>query len=305
VPGLKLIALAVVFFVTSVVSVVTGSTSLITVPILTAFGLEPHAAVATNMMALILMSAGGALPFLRKGVIDRGFLPLSIALTVLGSGVGAFLLLNIRTKPLQLAIAIAMIAVAIFSLFRQDGGKSHQSASSVSQAGGYLLTFALAVYGGFFSGGYVTMLTVVFVLLFGMTFLQAVATTTIINIFSSLVATLIFAQRGIVTQRTGYIVGCTPWGEPFVETKCNWHTCRLMNFATRTVCSPPEWPRLVKRKRALVETNPPRNKPAETHRDDDGQGNRFRPVPKRNRAEDAQVLPATLLSLTDCNLICP
>jgi hypothetical protein len=46
---------------------------------------------------------------------------------------------------------------------------------------------------------------------------------------------------------------------PFIETKWNWHTCRLMNFATHTVRSPPEWPRLVKRRRALVETNPPRN----------------------------------------------
>lgn len=206
-PGFKLITLAVVFFVTSLVSVVTGSTSLITVPILIAFGIEPHAAVATNMMALILMSAGGALPFAQKGIIDRGILPLSIALTVLGSGVGAFLLLNIRTKPLQLTIAIAMIAVAVFSFFRQDSGKSHQSASSVSQAGGYLLTFALAVYGGFFSGGYVTMLTAAFVLLFGMTFLQAVATTKVINIFSSLVATLIFARRGIVDYQLGVTLG--------------------------------------------------------------------------------------------------
>jgi uncharacterized membrane protein YfcA len=52
VPGSKLVILAVVFFVTSVVSVVTGSTSLITVPVLIAFGIEPHVAVATNMMAI-------------------------------------------------------------------------------------------------------------------------------------------------------------------------------------------------------------------------------------------------------------
>jgi hypothetical protein len=57
---------------------------------------------------------------------------------------------------------------------------------------GYAATFLLAIYGDFFSGGYVTMLTAAFVLLFGMTFLQAVGTTKVINVFSSGVATLVF-----------------------------------------------------------------------------------------------------------------
>jgi uncharacterized membrane protein YfcA len=48
--------------------VVTGSTSLITGPVLIAFGIEPHVAVATNMLALVFMSAGGSLPFAQKGV---------------------------------------------------------------------------------------------------------------------------------------------------------------------------------------------------------------------------------------------
>ena len=78
-----------------------------------------------------------------------------------------------------------------------------------SQSGGYLLTFALAVYGGLFSGGYVTMLTAVFVFLFGLNFLQAVATTKVLNVFSSLVATVIFAIRGVVDYRLGLILGTT------------------------------------------------------------------------------------------------
>ena len=67
--------------------------------------------------------------------------------------------------------------------------------------------FFLAIYGGFFSGGYVTMLTATFVLLFGMTFLQAVATTKVINVFSSGVATLVFVWRGAVDLKLGIILG--------------------------------------------------------------------------------------------------
>jgi uncharacterized membrane protein YfcA len=65
----------------------------------------------------------------------------------------------------------------------------------------------LAIYGGFFSGGYVTMLTAAFVLLFGMTFLQAVATTKVINVFSSGIATAVFIWRGVVDLKLGLILG--------------------------------------------------------------------------------------------------
>ena len=206
-PASKLAILVLVFFLTSLVSVVTGSTSLITVPVMIAAGIEPHIAVATNMLALILMSAGGTLPFAKRGVIAGRTLPIGIPLTVLGSILGALLLVRIPANALHLTIALAMIAVAVFSIAKGDSGETQ--ASSASPATGYLATFLLAVYGGFFSGGYVTMLTSVFVVLLGLTFVQAIATTKVLNIFSSLVATVIFALRGLVDYKLGVILGLT------------------------------------------------------------------------------------------------
>jgi uncharacterized membrane protein YfcA len=205
----KFFVLISIFFLTSVVSVVTGSTSLITVPLMIAMGIEPHVAVATNMMALIFMSAGGSLPFARKGVIERRLLPVSIGLTVVGSGIGALLLLRIPTRALQLTIVVAMIAVAVFSLLKRGNGSTELPVSHNRTITGYVITFALAVYGGFFSGGYVTMLTAVFVVFFGLTFLRSVATTKVINIFSSAVAMAVFAWRGIVDYKLGIVLGMT------------------------------------------------------------------------------------------------
>ena len=88
-----MLVLVLILFLTCSFSVVTGSTSLITVPVMIEFGIDPHVAVATNMMALIFMSLGGSLPFARKGVVARHVLPLSITLTVVGSALGALLLL--------------------------------------------------------------------------------------------------------------------------------------------------------------------------------------------------------------------
>ena len=66
--GAKLSVLIAVFYFTSVISVVTGSTSLITVPVMIALGIEAHVAVATNMLALTFMSVVGSLPFIGRGV---------------------------------------------------------------------------------------------------------------------------------------------------------------------------------------------------------------------------------------------
>lgn len=203
----RFVALIGIFFFTSVVSVVTGSTSLITVPAMIAVGIEPHVAVATNMLALIFMSAGGSLPFVRGNLIPRKHLPTLLALTAIGSILGAVILLSISARSLQLTVAVAMVCIAAFVMWKPDMGEKELSPSSAAIFLGYLSTFLLSVYGGFFSGGYVTMLTAVFVAFFGMTFHQSVATTKVANIFSSVVATGIFLWRGIVDIRLGLVLG--------------------------------------------------------------------------------------------------
>ncbi|MCU0240470.1 MAG: hypothetical protein MUC29_13605, partial [Pyrinomonadaceae bacterium] len=60
-----LVSLIILFFVTSAIGVVTGSNSLITVPIMFQFGIEPKVAVATNMFGLTFLSIGATIPFLK------------------------------------------------------------------------------------------------------------------------------------------------------------------------------------------------------------------------------------------------
>jgi uncharacterized protein len=119
---LTLLALTAIFLFTSIISVVTGSTSLVTVPAMLQFGIDPRVAVATNMFALIFMSVGGTLPFLRTGTIDKRRLPLLGILTLIGSVAGAWLLTIIAAKNIPLLVALFMIAVAIFSVLNPQAG---------------------------------------------------------------------------------------------------------------------------------------------------------------------------------------
>jgi uncharacterized membrane protein YfcA len=204
-PALALACLVAVFAATAFISVVTGGTSLITVPVMMQLGVDPRVAVATNMLTLVFLSLGGTVPFLRGGGIPRERLPALVGLTLVGSMLGAVLLLLVPAKAVPLVVAVAMIVVAVFTLAKSNAGvePGDAAASPGSVLVGYVLTFVLGVYGGFFSGGYVALLTAAFVACFGMTFLEAVAVTKVLNVASSLVATVVFAARGLIDWRLG------------------------------------------------------------------------------------------------------
>src|SRR6476661_1547946 len=117
-----LIILIAVFFLTSVIGVVTGSNSLIAVPVMFQFGVEPHVAVATNMFALVFMAVGGTIPFVRQKKIEyRRVTPLVI-LTIVSSAIGALLVGIISGDGIKLIVSAAMILVALFTLLKRDAG---------------------------------------------------------------------------------------------------------------------------------------------------------------------------------------
>ncbi len=113
-----------------------------------------------------------------------------------------------------------MIFVVAFSLIKRSAGVTNTEAvSSNSQIIAYILTFLLGIYGGLYSGGYVTMLTACYVAFLGMTFTEAVAGTKFINIFSSSIATIIFMWQGLVDYRLGAILAVTMFIAAYIGAK--------------------------------------------------------------------------------------
>jgi len=205
-----LVILITVFFLTSVVGVVTGSNSLIAVPVMFQFGIDPRVAVATNMFGLVFMSAGGTIPFLRQGKIEfQKILPL-VGITIVASALGAAIVGLITGDAIKLIVSVAMIAVVIFTLAkRRAGTEKVETISRRSAVVTFVLTFLLGIYGGLYSGGYVTILTPTLVAFYGMTYSESVANTKFINVFSSAVATIVFMWQGLVDYKLGIILGIT------------------------------------------------------------------------------------------------
>ncbi len=225
-PTNVLILLILLFFITSAIGVVTGSNSLVTVPVMFQFGIEPKTAVATNMFGLLFLSIGGSLPFLGKGVINRQRMPKLVVLTLIGSAIGAVLVGLITGGALKIIVSVSMIAVSIFTLLKRDAGlKQEKAISAKSLVIAYVITFLMAIYGGLFSGGYVTILTASYIVFFGMTYTEAIAETKIINIFSSAIATAVFMWQGLVDYKLGIILAVVMFAGAYIGA----HTVTKLN----------------------------------------------------------------------------
>lgn len=216
----------VLFFLTSVIGVVTGSNSLITVPVMFQFGIDPKIAVATNMFGLTFMNIGATIPFLRKDIFEfRKIFPL-VLITLVSSAIGALLVGLITSQSIRLIVSAAMILVALFVLVKRDSGiEKVGKVSRKAAALTFILTFFLGIYGGLYSGGYVTILTVVLVAFFGMTFTESVASTKFINVFSSMIATIIFMWQGLVDYKLGAILALSMFVGAFIGA----HTVTKLN----------------------------------------------------------------------------
>lgn len=204
----ELFFLIFLFFVTSVVGVVTGSNSLITVPVMFQFGIDPKIAVATNMFGLTFMSIGATIPFIRSGTINTKKLSPLIILTLIGSAIGALLVGYITTQSVKLLVSVAMVAVVIFTFVKRERKEPADEKRALPIVG-YTAAFLLAIYGGLYSGGYITVLTPVLVAFLGMSYGESIGSTKFINFFSSLVATAIFMWQGLVDYRLGAILAVT------------------------------------------------------------------------------------------------
>src|SRR5215213_1058585 len=128
----NLIFMILLFFATSVFGVITGSNSLVTVPVMFQFGIDEKVAVATNMFGLTFMAVGGTIPFMRQGSIEFRKLTPLVLLTVAGSAIGATLVGLITNQSIKAIVSIAMFVMVAFTLIRGNGSPGTAAESEQS-----------------------------------------------------------------------------------------------------------------------------------------------------------------------------
>jgi len=204
---LIMLFLCAVYFIAGTISVSTGGMTIITVPLLISLGIASKDAVAVNMFALTFLSIAGSFGFRQemKNTSLKTIVLLSI-ITAIGSLLGAKMLIFIDNLILKRIIAAMCFTIALLLIFNKNIGLMENRILRGSKTRfiiGLLFVFLLSIYGGFFSGGYVTLLSFVLILFFGSNFLKAAFITKVLNTFSSFAACLIFYKENLIDFRLG------------------------------------------------------------------------------------------------------
>jgi len=194
-------ALAFAAFAAGFVDSIAGGGGLLTVPSLLVAGLPPHVAIATNKGQACFGATSAFVSFWSRGAIDRSRAKVGFACGVVGSLVGAGLLLVTRPEPLKPVVLVLLVSAMAFVAWPRSLALATGHARSWARAALGPVTFTLGVYDGFFGPGVGSMLIVSFVVMFGDSLTKASGNAKAVNLASNLAALSVFAWRGTVLWR--------------------------------------------------------------------------------------------------------
>lgn len=202
------ITLSVVFLV-GVISAsfgtLVGGGTMLTIPTLIFLGLSPESAIATNRFGANGLIIAGLYEFNKKRIVNYkiGFIICIPAL--LGSFLGAIIVLQINALILKYLIVIITIFILSFIIFKPKIGieKTKPFIKKTDYLSGIALSFLIGINSGLYGAGSGTFLSYVLILIFGQTFLESAATRKIPTLFSSLIATLIFILASVIIYPIG------------------------------------------------------------------------------------------------------
>ena len=148
----QIILIGVAFFA-GLISSIAGSGGILTLPALLWVGLPPLNALATNKVQSSLGTLSSAWNFFRKGHLDIKPLYGAVAMVVLGSVAGTFLVQSLDGATLTKLIPFLLLAIALYFLFSPKISEADHP-QKISQRW-FACTAALGMgfYGGFFGPG--------------------------------------------------------------------------------------------------------------------------------------------------------
>jgi hypothetical protein len=179
------------------INVVVGSGTLITFPVLLAFGYAPVVANVSNTIGLVPGSVAGAVGY-RRELTGQGTRIRSLACaTAAGAATGATLLLTLPASafkaivPVFIAAALILIIVQprLGALLRRHRGQSHARPGAVTLAAVYVT----GVYGGYFGAAQGIMLLAILGLAFDDALQRLNGTKNILAGLANLLSGAIFA----------------------------------------------------------------------------------------------------------------
>jgi uncharacterized membrane protein YfcA len=153
------------------------------------------------MFAVTFMTISATARFARAGVLRWKLLAPLGAITLLTSALGAVIAVKLPETIVKIVVGVSMALLVVFIALHKNAAPPPPSPAR--RTAGYLGATLLGVYGGFFSGGYTTLMTVLCTVCFSLTMMESVAVTKPVNLVSCVAASAVFFAGGLVDLRVG------------------------------------------------------------------------------------------------------
>lgn len=193
-------------FLAGFVDAVAGGGGMISLPAYIFAGVPIHTAYGTNKFANCIGTSVASIKFLKSGNIKLKLSLLSAVGALIGSYIGAQLVILLSEEYLKYCLIIILPIVAIFLLFNRTFG-SNDSESNLETFRLYFLSFIIGLvigtYDGFFGPGTGTFLVIAFTSLCGLNIITATGNAKIVNLASNFSALIVYILNGKVNVTLG------------------------------------------------------------------------------------------------------
>ncbi len=199
------ILLIVISFIASIIGSLIGTAMLILPPAMIFLGVPVHTAVATSRFSMVGIGIGNIAKFSFKDRMQLRYI-LSFAIAgIIGSILGASLIVKINEGILKIIIGILMIIVSFLILF-EDYIKPKKVKTKITIKHHLLSALAgifIGAYIGIIGGGGATLVIFLLVLIYGLSFQSAVANQKAVTFPMSIMTTIIFIYQGLIDYKLG------------------------------------------------------------------------------------------------------
>mgnify|MGYP005992790603 CR=1 FL=1 len=204
------IILFIAAFLASLIDSIAGGGGLLTTPAMLLVGISPLNTLATNKFQSCFGTFTSTYNYYKNGLLTEPKRYLFFFLSFAGSMIGTFLVSRISNEVLESIIPILLISAAVFFILNRGPSTSNKSSSLVFIFN--LIVILIGFYDGFFGPGTGSFFVLAFVIIKGISIMEATAITKLLNFASNFAAFIIFAIKGYVIWELGLIMAVAQIG---------------------------------------------------------------------------------------------
>ncbi|WP_423363883.1 sulfite exporter TauE/SafE family protein [Mycoplasma sp. P36-A1] len=170
-------------------------------------GVPMHISYSTNKIQALAGTSVSSYNYIKAGHFNKWFLPFAIVGAILGSSIGSYVVTTLDDATLKMIITVVLPFIALMMAFSRKSEKAKNRKLSKGQIfiTSGILGLAIGLYDGFIGPGAGTFLIVGFSML-GLSLLEAGGNAKIINLITSLSASIIFITGGFLDL--GLVIPC-------------------------------------------------------------------------------------------------